>query len=150
MTFGEKLRSWRKAKGMTQPELAVASGVNVSYISNLERNFSANKKGKPQPSRELCHKFAKVLGVAETDMLLAAGYAPLNSAYPQTEAEFIEALKEYGICNFQVPKEDIDKLGPEFFQSILEFFRHTVKGKILEGKEAKEKTGEVLSKTRSS
>jgi transcriptional regulator with XRE-family HTH domain len=139
MTFGEKLRSWRKAKGMTQPELAVASGVNVSYISNLERNFSANKKGKPQPSRELCHKFAKVLGVAETDMLLAAGYAPLNSAYPQT-----------GICNFQVPKEDIDKLGPEFFQSILEFFRHTVKGKILEGKEAKEKTGEVLSKTRSS
>ena len=42
-TFGDQLRIWRKAKGMTQKELAKASGVNASWISNLERNFSANK-----------------------------------------------------------------------------------------------------------
>lgn len=74
MHFGVKLRAWRKAKGLTQKELAKAAGINVSYVSNLERNFSANKKGVPQPSRALCRKFAKVLNVDEAEVLTAAGY----------------------------------------------------------------------------
>ena len=77
MSFGEKLKQWRKAKGMTQQELAVAAGVNVSYISNLERDFSANKKsGIPKASEKLAEKFAKILGVNTDEMLLAAGHAP--------------------------------------------------------------------------
>lgn len=79
MTFGRKLHEWRKAKGLTQHELALAVGVNVSYISNLERDFSATtKSGRPRPSETLCEKFSKVLGIPLDDVRLAARYAPLN------------------------------------------------------------------------
>jgi transcriptional regulator with XRE-family HTH domain len=80
MTFGSQLKAWRKAKGMTQPELAKAVGVNVSYISNLERDFSPNtKSGKPRPSEALVEKFSKVLEISLDEIRLAAGYAPLNN-----------------------------------------------------------------------
>lgn len=76
MTFGNRLRQWRKAKGMTQEELALAVGVNPSYISNLERNFSATtKSGTPRPSEGLVEKFAKVLSVDLDEIRNAAGYA---------------------------------------------------------------------------
>ncbi len=79
MSFGEDLYRWRKAKGLTQQELAVATGVNVSYISNLERDFSASAKGgKPKPSLGLVDKIAKVLDVNADAMRLAAGYASQN------------------------------------------------------------------------
>ncbi len=77
MSFGTQLRQWRKAKGLTQQELAVAVGVNVSYISNLERDFSATtKSGKPKASESLADKFAKVLEVDVDTIRLAAGHAP--------------------------------------------------------------------------
>lgn len=77
MHFGKSLYTWRKAKGLTQEDLAVAVAVNVSYISNLERNFSATtKSGKPRPSEDLCARFAKVLGRELDEVRLAAGYAP--------------------------------------------------------------------------
>jgi len=81
MSFGSKLKQWRKAKGMTQEELALAVGVNVSYISNLERDFSATtKSGKPKASEGLTDRFAKVLGVDNDEMRLAAGHAPKNNS----------------------------------------------------------------------
>lgn len=81
MSFGDQLYGWRKAKGLTQQELAVAVGVNVSYISNLERDFSANtKSGKPRPSEALCEKFAKVLDVKLSAVREAAGYSALGDA----------------------------------------------------------------------
>lgn len=79
MAFGDQLYRWRKAKGLTQQELALAAGVNVSYISNLERDFSANtRSGKPRPSEALCEKFAKVLDVDLSDVREAAGYSALG------------------------------------------------------------------------
>jgi transcriptional regulator with XRE-family HTH domain len=98
MTFGEFLKKWRKAKGMTQPELAKAAGINISYVSNLERNFSANKKGVPQPSRDLCKRFAKVLEVPEADVLLAANYAPDNGS-DAVPKPILEALAREGKLN---------------------------------------------------
>lgn len=57
----------------------MAAGVNVSYISNLERDFSANtRSGKPRPSEALCEKFAKVLDVDLSDVREAAGYSALG------------------------------------------------------------------------
>lgn len=76
MSFGKQLFVWRKAKGKTQQQLADGVGVNVSYISNLERDFSANtKSGKPRPSVELCDKIAKFLEVDVSTVRVAAGYA---------------------------------------------------------------------------
>ena len=79
MSFGEHLYRWRKAKGLTQTQLAAASGVNVSYISNLERDFSATtKSGRPRPSESLCSRFAKVLDVSESEVREAAGYSSIE------------------------------------------------------------------------
>lgn len=41
MRYGERLRAARKAKDMTQPALAEASGVSQSLISQLENSLTA-------------------------------------------------------------------------------------------------------------
>lgn len=40
MNFGDKLRRLRHDKGLTQPELAAAMGIEQSYLSKLENNRS--------------------------------------------------------------------------------------------------------------
>lgn len=117
MTFGVNLKKWRKAAGMTQPELAEAVDVNVSYISNLERNFSANKSGKPQPSRALCKRLARVLGINESEVMLAAGYAPDSSV---ESFEIMDGVK----VNF----EEGNKLTKAQREKILEIMRITAAG----------------------
>ncbi len=57
MTFGEKLRTYRLKKNMTQQELAKAVGLGLNTISNYE-------KGKTYPqNREVYAKLAQVLGI---------------------------------------------------------------------------------------
>ena len=95
MSFGKQLKEWRKAKGLTQQDLATAVGVNVSYISNLERDFSANtKSGKPTASETLTEKFAKILGVEVDEVRVAAGYAPKNT--PPVPKPILDALARSG------------------------------------------------------
>jgi transcriptional regulator with XRE-family HTH domain len=99
VSFGDNLRLWRKRAGMTQTELAKASGVNVSYISNLERDFSANtRSGRPRASEALCERFSKILNVPLDMILLEAGHAPRSMHLPARNAkELIEALNKLGI-----------------------------------------------------
>lgn len=76
MSFGSDLKAWRKKAGLTQQELSEAAGVSVPYISNLERDFSANtRSGKPKASEVICEKFSRVLNVSLDDVLRAAGHA---------------------------------------------------------------------------
>jgi transcriptional regulator with XRE-family HTH domain len=113
VSFGERLKKWRKAKGYTQKEAATALGVNVSYISNLERDFSATAKGgKPRPSLKFVERVSRVFGVPQSEVRVAAGYAPLeveemreedallmslffkhNKLTPQKKAEFRRVLE---------------------------------------------------------
>jgi transcriptional regulator with XRE-family HTH domain len=37
-TFGERLRAMRKSRGMTQRDLAIRSGINVTSIGHYERD----------------------------------------------------------------------------------------------------------------
>lgn len=61
--FGEKLRTLRKRRGMTQKELSDAIGFAArSYISLLE-------SGEREPSAELVLKVSQLFGVS-TDCLL--------------------------------------------------------------------------------
>ena len=106
--FGDQLRLWRKASGLTQEELANLTDVNVSWISNLERNFHASKKdGTARPSESLVDKFAEVLGVDRNEIRLLAGYAPVNAmsndlviinfnfeGIPAREVEKVNLLKD--------------------------------------------------------
>jgi transcriptional regulator with XRE-family HTH domain len=76
-TFGQKLKEWREAAGITQAELARRIDASPTWVSNLERDFSPTAKGgKPQPSVETCDKIAHALGVRIAEVRIAAGYTP--------------------------------------------------------------------------
>jgi transcriptional regulator with XRE-family HTH domain len=61
--FGEKLRTLRKRRGMTQQELADALGFAAqSYISSLENN-------EKEPSAELALRISRMFNIS-TDQLL--------------------------------------------------------------------------------
>jgi transcriptional regulator with XRE-family HTH domain len=54
--FGQRLKTLRKAKGLSQEELAERSGLNRPYISGIEQ-------GKRNVSIEVVEKIAVALGV---------------------------------------------------------------------------------------
>jgi transcriptional regulator with XRE-family HTH domain len=69
---GEVLRFWRQRRGMSQLELATATGVSTKHLSFVEN-------GRARPSRQLLVHLADALGMPlrERDrLLLAGGYAP--------------------------------------------------------------------------
>jgi len=62
MTFGEKLRTLRLQKGLTQQELAKQAGLGMNTISNYE-------KGKTYPqNREVYGILSTILGVSADDL----------------------------------------------------------------------------------
>ena len=56
MNFGDKLRTLRKDKQLTQPELAAAMGIEQSYLSKLENNRSL-------PSNDMLQRILDVFGI---------------------------------------------------------------------------------------
>jgi transcriptional regulator with XRE-family HTH domain len=73
---GGLMRYWREARGQSQLNLALDSGISQRHISFIE-------SGRSTPSREILLDLAQTLDVPLRDrnaLLLAAGYAPL---YPE-------------------------------------------------------------------
>ncbi|TCO59712.1 helix-turn-helix domain-containing protein [Actinocrispum wychmicini] len=71
-TLGELLRYWRRIRGTSQLELAVAAATTPRYVSFVET-------GRAQPSRQMVNRLAGALDVPlreRNGLLLAAGYAP--------------------------------------------------------------------------
>ncbi len=62
MRLGEKIKSVRQHKGMTQPELSEAVGIEQSYLSKLEN-------GKSIPSEELFERLMEVLGISVVELI---------------------------------------------------------------------------------
>lgn len=56
LDLGAVIRQARKAQGLTQAELALAAGVSLRFVSELER-------GKPGASIELALRIANLLNV---------------------------------------------------------------------------------------
>lgn len=70
--FGDLLRRWRTARGLSQLELSTATGVSSRHLSFLET-------GRAQPSKQIVLFLAEQLDVPlldRNDLLLAAGFAP--------------------------------------------------------------------------
>lgn len=73
MRFGEKLRELRKAKNLSQRDLAARVGINFTYISKIENE----KLDFAQfPSEELIRKMAAELDADEEELLLLAQKVP--------------------------------------------------------------------------
>ena len=64
-SFGANVRHYRKARGLSQHELADALELSVAMVSKIER-------GEIAPSFELVEKIARVLDVPEA-ILFSAG-----------------------------------------------------------------------------
>jgi transcriptional regulator with XRE-family HTH domain len=74
--FGHQLKDFRRIRGMSQLELAVAAGVSPRHVSFIE-------SGRSSPSREMVLRLAETLNMplrAQNNLLHLAGYAPV---YPE-------------------------------------------------------------------
>lgn len=60
--FGEKMQKARKAKGVTQEELAAKLSMHRTYIGLIER-------GERNPTIRTLYKIAKALGVQASELL---------------------------------------------------------------------------------
>jgi transcriptional regulator with XRE-family HTH domain len=84
MNYGERLKSVRKARGLTQEQLAEkvsAAGhtVSSSYVSMIERIYEKRLDGLPtRPARRFVELAAKILDDDINEALMDADYAPLD------------------------------------------------------------------------
>jgi transcriptional regulator with XRE-family HTH domain len=69
-TFGQELRQLRKSKSITQRELATKTGVDLSYISKVE------KGNLRPPAADTIVKMCGVIGVPPDRLLVLAGKMP--------------------------------------------------------------------------
>jgi transcriptional regulator with XRE-family HTH domain len=60
--FGEKVRELRRARGLSQEELAFRAGIHRNYLGGIER-------GEPNPALDNISAIAKALGVDPSELL---------------------------------------------------------------------------------
>lgn len=76
MTIGSKIKALRKAKGLTQEELAKKLGVSASMVGQYET-------GLRNPKLETLERFASALGANITEIVDLSDLSPsLNDALP--------------------------------------------------------------------
>jgi transcriptional regulator with XRE-family HTH domain len=73
MTFGQTIRSLRKARNLSQRDLAGKVRVNFSYISKIE---TGRLDFADYPSEELILKLARILEADADELLLLAKKIP--------------------------------------------------------------------------
>lgn len=86
MTFGQYLRQLRKAKGVSQRELAEKSGIDFTYLSKLETGV------RPPPSAKTVVALANVLD-ADIDELLGAAKKIPSNLLERVDSEIIRMLR---------------------------------------------------------
>ncbi len=92
MTFGQQLRELRKAKGMTQRELAQKAGISFTYVSKLETGIMS------PPREKVILSLAKALGSndADTDELFGLAKKMPSALLRQVDAQMIRMLRSRG------------------------------------------------------
>lgn len=72
LSFGERLRRWRRKKGFSQRELARRAEIDFTYISKVENDTP----GFESPSEEALTRLADALDVDADEMITRAGRVP--------------------------------------------------------------------------
>jgi len=78
--IGHILKTCRKGKGWKLVDLALRSGVSVSYIGRCERD-------ERFPSGRILGKLASSLGISEIELFRLAGYLSSESGYKAVQLE---------------------------------------------------------------
>lgn len=96
-TFGNALRQYRQAAGISQRELAKKAGLDFSYISKLENSRL------PPPAADTVVLIAQILSVPAEGLLALTGKIPTNiqetistSANAQS---FLREVQEMGLTD---------------------------------------------------
>jgi PAS domain S-box-containing protein len=138
MTFGERVRELRQAKGLTQRDLANKAGISYAYVSKLETGSMS------PPRHKIITTLASVLGATdkETDELFGlAGKIP-HELIGKVDAQTIKMLRSMGdepeagqrrptklrsrtagpqtLGSQDKPSAEISGVRPETFQALVE------------------------------
>ncbi len=87
MAFGERVRELRKARGLSQRDLAGRSGIDFTYLSKIE-----NGRMEP-PSEEVIRRVALALGADADELILLADKFPSDLAQELKTPERVKALR---------------------------------------------------------
>ncbi|MHB8928860.1 MAG: helix-turn-helix domain-containing protein [Bacillota bacterium] len=114
MTFGEKVRIIREARGWSQQDLAAKIGMSPGYIAQVET-------GRTEPSFQALQKLVQVLGMEAAKLLDPAIIIPYDlPGLPDRIREFL--LKDNGVPYVEVAREAAERgLTPEQFKDIVNF-----------------------------
>jgi transcriptional regulator with XRE-family HTH domain len=74
LSFGERLRRWRKKRGLSQRELARQAGIDFTYVSKVENDVP----GFERLSEEALTRLADALDVDADEMITGAGKVPAD------------------------------------------------------------------------
>jgi transcriptional regulator with XRE-family HTH domain len=86
-SIGKKLKALRKARNMTQEELAKFSGISRGYIANIESGT------KIEVANEKIHALAKALRINPDYFKITGAELPM-SALPNLPADIIELVSD--------------------------------------------------------
>ncbi len=87
MTFGERVKELRKARGVSQRDLAGRVGIDFTYLSKIE-----NDRMEP-PSEDTIRRIAEALDASADDLLVLADRFPSDLADDLKDTETIGALR---------------------------------------------------------
>nr|WP_238526292.1 helix-turn-helix transcriptional regulator [Gordonia neofelifaecis] len=98
--FGHRLVTVRKARGLSQEELAERCGLHRNAVSNLERATSNSASGIADPLLSTVYRLARALEVPPTYLMpgadsrigLRAAEQETNQALSEVEAELLAML----------------------------------------------------------
>ncbi len=84
--LAEQIRQWRARHGMTQADLAVRSGISVSFISMIER-------GERSPSYDTLVQMANALDVPLSELFRGDGQDPAEDGYFRMLVDFAQSAR---------------------------------------------------------
>jgi PAS domain S-box-containing protein len=92
MTFGQRLRQLRKARGMTQRELAQKTAISFAYVSKVETGVM------PPPRQKIILALARALGAgnADTDELFGLARKMPPDLLEHVDTGMIKMLRSLG------------------------------------------------------
>jgi len=90
LQLGEKLRQFRKEKGLSQRKFAEPMGYSHIYISDIER-------GKLPPSGKLLRKLSEIYGLSIDEILSGEATGELKSSPPPVDLAHLVDIVEAGL-----------------------------------------------------
>ena len=115
MKLGDKLRSLRKIRGLTQEELGKRVGVTGAYIAMIENGQ------RKEVSQKIIDRFSQVLGIQKEYFFIEGAVLPQESL-PNLSPEILEMLsRSESMAFLKLTRKAIDNgISPETVETIID------------------------------